>query len=103
MRDSATIYIRKRLLDTCSTKYEKVRFRDSTGKRIASGIQKARELIESAEVLADQRAYLTSIKSVVTAEKDRVRESTEDDEDGWYLGGLQSIVAAIEEEEARLG
>jgi hypothetical protein len=92
--------LRKRLLERCDAKYAEARFRGAGGKQAAHAVLRARAIIESAELPEETREYLATLKAAVLAEKERIRGSGEDDEDGWYLGGLQTVVRAIEDAEA---
>lgn len=84
--------MRDGLLAFCDDAYAKVRFRDRDGKRIAAGIRRARDLIAAAAPEAD----LAALKQLIEDEKARLRGGPEDDEDGWLLGGMTSVVNEID-------
>lgn len=98
----STAALRAKLLAYCDEQCGEVRFRhDATGssKRIAQGIRAARALVESTALDADPQRYLQALSDALEDEKERLRRDA-DDEDGWALGGVTTILNRIEMERA---
>jgi hypothetical protein len=84
--------MRDAILAFCDEAYAKVRFRDRDGKIVAAGIRRAREAIAAAAPDAD----LAALKKLIEDEKARVRGGPDDDENGWLLGGMTTVLNEIE-------
>jgi hypothetical protein len=80
------------MLAFCDEAYAKARFRDRDGKIVAAGIRRAREAIAAAAPGAD----LAALKKAIEDEKARVRGGPDDDENGWLLGGMTTVLNELE-------
>ena len=95
--------VRDRLLAAGDEKYRAVRFRDASGKRAAQGISRGTDIVRSMDASGRAAAFLQAARQAIEAEKARVAGSPDDDQDGWLLGGLTSVMNLVDAELARPG
>ena len=94
--------VRKLILEVCSGDYREVARRpDTSSRRVSKGIVAAEHLINRVPMDADVVRYLAAIRSALVAEKDKLRADP-DDEDGWALGGVTTVLNVVEEAQAAI-
>jgi hypothetical protein len=104
--------LRNRLLKRCDEIYAQERWknrgsvRPDPSKLIGEGIRAGRSAIEETPLQDDRTRYLTDIKERVQQVQAKVRtmpvsEDGYDDEDGYILGGISTVLREVEQEEGR--
>jgi GNAT superfamily N-acetyltransferase len=92
--------IRELLLEYCTGHYREVSKRpDGSSRRISHGIVDAERVITGVPLDTDPVRYLAEIRTRLLTEKERARADP-DDEDGWTLGGLSTVLNAVEAAQA---
>jgi hypothetical protein len=102
---------RDRLLRRCDEIHKEERMKDrgyarpDPGKLIVEGVYAARKAIEAAPLDPDRPRYLADLKARVEEVKAKYRsnpvsEDGYDDQDGYILGGLSTVLREIEKEES---
>ena len=103
---------RERLLSRCDVLYAEERRKDrgvvrpNPSKLIAEGIRAGRSAIEATSLDVDASRYFRALKERIEDLKAGYRsrpwsEDGDNDEDGWILGGLSTVLREVEAEEAR--
>ena len=94
--------VRKLILEVCAGNYREVSKRpDTSSRRVSKGIVGAEYLINRVPMDADVVRYLEAIRKELLAEKERLRADA-DDEDGWALGGVSTVLNVVEEAQAAM-
>ena len=94
--------VRKLILEYSSGDYREVSKRpDASSRRVSKGIVAAEYLINKVPMDADVVRYLAAIRSALLAEKEKLRADP-DDEDGWALGGVSTVLNVVEEAQAAI-
>jgi hypothetical protein len=102
---------RERLLKRCDEIYTEERwknrgdFRPNPSKLIGEGIRAGRKIIEAVPLEEDKPRYLAALKAQIEAMKSHYRqnpfsEDGDDDEDGYILSGLGTVLREIAAEES---
>lgn len=93
--------IRQRLLAECDALAAKARQRKDSnpkaGRGIREGVGRARDVIEKLPADGqDAATYLKTLRSALESEADALRASSDDD-DGWDLGGVRSVINSLDD------
>ena len=99
---------RSALLKFCDEEYGRVRRKDygymtpDPGKLIREGLRAATSAVESAPLIDDPARYLESVRQAVEKIRQQyldnpISDDGWDDEDGYILGGIRSVLNALEE------
>src|SRR5947207_2285277 len=83
--------LRQRILAACDAKYRAARFRDAAGKTAAAGMLHAMDIVRAAK-----EEDLQILQQRLQEEK-RVARERPGDEDGWYVGGMQTVINEVED------